>query len=256
MRTSARQCSRRRAGRAVAAAVAGVVLLAGCSGGGGSDDDAASSSSTSTPASETAAADLASALLPAEAFGPDARVAPVPLEQLRAGAGLAALGEDLTVTPESCAAAVQGTQPDLDAFDDVAGVSATSASTVTVEVLLQGEATENAIGLFSGAAQRCPQAQLTSPEFGQATVTFEELPVPDLGDGSAGLGYTITIPTPGGTPTAFAVLLGAVQDGDRLVVLTSLPVPTGPAGGGGELDPAAFTQLLQRAYEVQADVLG
>lgn len=267
MRNSARRFPPRRAGRGVAAVAAGVVLLAGCGGGGSGSDDAgaspsepSSTGSSSSTAAETPATELAGGLLPAEAFGPDARVAALTVEQLRAGAGLAAMGEDLTISPESCASAVQGTQPDLDAFDAVAGVSATSSSTVVVEVLLQGEATENVLDVISGAAQRCPQAQLGSPEFGQATVTFEQLPVPDLGDGAAGLRYTTTIPAPGGTPTTLTVLLGAVQDADRLVVLTSLPVPTGPAGapaaGGEEMDAAAFPDLLQQAYKVQAAALG
>ena len=50
------------------------------------------------------------------------------------------------------------------------------------------------------------------------------------------------------------VLAGAVEDGDRLVVLISLADPSG--GGAAQPDPAAFTDLLQEAYQVQADALG
>ena len=85
----------------------------------------------------------------------------------------------------------------------------------------------------------------------------------DLGDGAAALRYTTSATTPDGTHVTVPVLVGAVQDGDRLVVLISLADPTGGAAAGGTatptpaaLDPVAFTDLLQEAYQVQADALG
>jgi hypothetical protein len=250
-----------RTGGGLATALSASVLLCGCGDGGGGRDAAASSSSS--PAAGTSAPDLAGGLLPAESFGPDATVVALSLEQLRAGTGLAALGKDLTITPEACATAVQRTQPDLDAFDDVAGVSATTGPSATVEILLRGGPTEGAVDQMAQAVRRCPHAQVTSPELGTVTVDFATLPVADLGDGAAAMRYTTSVTTPDGAHVTVPVLVGAVEDGDRLVVLISLADPTGGAAAGGSvtpapapLDPAAFTDLLQQAYQVEADALG
>lgn len=249
MSTGARTARRPRAVLAAAA----VFLLAGCGGGNGPDETAASSTPT-TSSAEASTPDLASGLLTAEAFPDDATVVAVTLEQLRAGAGLSAMGKDFTVTPEECVPAVQGAQPDLDAFDDVTGVSATSPTGATVEVLLRGGPTTGAVDLLSAAVERCPQAQISSPEIGTATVTFEEVPVPDLGDGSVALRFTTAVTLPDGTQTTVPTLVGVFEDGDRLGLLTSLPIQqsaTAPAP-----DPSAFVDLLVQAYEVQADALG
>jgi hypothetical protein len=80
---------------------------------------------------------------------------------------------------------VKGTQPSFDAFDDVVAQSATIGSAATVEVLVRGGPIKDAVEQLSAAAERCPQAQITSPQIGQAAVTFEALPVDDLGDGAA-----------------------------------------------------------------------
>lgn len=239
--------------RALVAVTAGVVLLAGC-GGSGTDSAADSSAPATSSAAETSAPDLASGLLTAESFDPAATVVAVSLEQLRAGAGLAGMGEDLTVTPETCAPAVQGTQPDLDAFDDVVGLSATSPAGVTVEILLRGGPTANAVDLLAAAVQACPEAQISSPEIGTATVTFEEVPVPDLGDGAIALRFTTVVAAADGTEVTVPALVGAFQDGDRLGILTSLTDPRTPDAPAP--DPAAFAALLGEAYDVQADALG
>lgn len=235
-------------------AAAGVVLLAGCGGGNGPVEAADSSAPTTTSAAETSAPDLASGLLTAESFPDDATVVAVSLEQLRAGAGLGALGKDFTVTPPECAPAVQGAQPDLEAFEDVTGLSATSPAGVTVEVLLRGGPTTGAVDVLGTAVERCPEAQISSPQIGTATVTFEELPVPDLGDGAIALRFTTAVTLPDGTQTSVPALIGVFEDGDRLGLLTSLTDPTTP--GAPAPDPAAFTDLLEQAYQVQADALG
>ncbi|GAA3160695.1 hypothetical protein GCM10010531_10320 [Blastococcus jejuensis] len=240
--------------RALVAVSTGVVLLAGCGGGGGSETAAGSSAPATSTAAQTTAPDLASGLLTAEAFDPAATVVAVSLEQLRAGAGLAGMGDDLTVTPEECAPAVQGTQPYLDAFDDVVGLSATSPSGVTVEILLRGGPTSGAVELLASAVQVCPQAQVSSPGIGTATVTFEEVPVPDLGDGAIGLRFTTVVAAADGTEVTVPALIGVFQDGDRLGILTSLADPRTPNAPAP--DAAAFAALLGEAYDVQADALG
>jgi hypothetical protein len=240
--------------RTLVAATAGSVLLAGCGGGSGGDEASGSSSATSSSAAESSAPDLASGLLTAEAFPDDATVVAVSLEQLRAGAGLGALGENFTITPEECAPAVQGTQPDLDAFDDVSGLSASSPAGVTVEILMRGGPTTGAVDLLAAAVERCPEAQISSPQIGTATVTFEPIPVPELGDGAVALMFTTAVTAPDGTRTTVPALVGAFEDGDRLGVLTSLSDPRTP--GAAAPDPAAFATLLEQAYQVQADALG
>jgi hypothetical protein len=242
----------------LATCLASAALLTACAGGGGSDDAAASSSPSESEAEETPAPDLASGLLPADAFGPEASVVSITLEQLQQGAGaVAANAEGVEITPEACAAAVQGTQPSFDDFGDVAAESATIGSAVTVEVLVRGGPTKDAVDELADAAERCPEAQITSPQIGQATVTFEALPVDDLGDGAALLRYTTTVSLPDGTQATVPALIGAVQDSDRLVVLMNLDAGAATPGGtpAAPQDPAAFAGLLEQAYEVQADAL-
>src|SRR5688500_6428228 len=252
--------ARRRCSGVLAAALTWTMLLTAC---GGSDDGDTAATSSSTSASSSAAEenlpDLASGLLPAEAFGPEAAVVAISPEQLSQAAGLAAGAGDIQITPEECSAAVAGTQPEFDDFDDVAAQAATIGSAATVEVLVRGGPSQDAVDQLAAAAERCPSAQIESPEIGQATVTFESLPVDALGDGSAMLRYTTVISAPDGTQVSVPALIGAVQDGDRLPILMNLD--TGAAGGAAAAtpappqDPAAFGDLLAQAYEAQAEAL-
>jgi hypothetical protein len=245
--------------RAALALAASVALVTACGGGEGDEEAASSSSSpaSSSAAEESEAPDLASGLLPAEAFGPDAAVVAVTQEQLAQGAGLAASGaEGLQITPEECATAVEGTQPDFDDFDDIAAQSATIGSATTVEVLVRGGPTKDTVGQLEEAAARCPQAQITSPAIGSATITFEPLEVGELGDKAALLRYTTAVALPDGTQATVPALIGAVQDGDRVLILMNLET-AGITGGAAAApaDPAAFADLLAQAYEAQAAAL-
>ena len=233
------------------------LVLVGC--GGGDSDEAASSSPATSSAQEStteeaAASDLAQGLLPAEAFGPDATVVAVSPEQLESGAGLVA-GQDVEVSPENCRASVESTQPDLSEFEDVAAQSASAGPVATVEMLLRGGPTDDVVGSLREAAERCPEATISSSQFGEAALTFENLPVDDLGDGAAVARLTTAIAAPDGTEVSVPTLIGMVEDGDRLLVLVTVVVdPTqGEAPG---TDPAAFTALLEEAYQTQADALG
>lgn len=240
--------------RAALALAASVALVGACGG----DEATESAGSTSSSAAETRAPDLASGLLPAEAFGPDAAVVAISPEQLEQGAGAAAGAEDVQITPEECATAVEGTLPQFDDFGDVAAQSATTESGTTVEVLVRGGPTKDAVDLLAEAAERCPQAQIASPRFGQATITFEPLPVEDLGDGAALLRYTTVVALPDGTQATVPALIGAVQDGDRLLMLMNLQtsgLAGGAAPGAAPVDPAAFAELLVQAFEAQAEAL-
>jgi hypothetical protein len=249
--------SRRRTGApapVLACVLAGAALLTACNGDEGSSaapsSPAASSSPTeSAEAGAGAAGGLADGLLPAEAFGAGATVVPLSREQLEQGAGLAADPASLTITPEGCAAAVEGTQPQIEDYDEVAAESATVGGATTVEVLLQGEATAGSVQALAEAATNCPEAQISSPELGEARVTFEALDVPDLGDGAAAVRYTTTL-AQGGQEVSIPTLVGLVQDGDRVITLLTI------ATDGSQPDAAAFASLLEQAFEVQAEALG
>jgi hypothetical protein len=91
--------------------------------------------------------------------------------------------------------------------------------------------------------------QVTSPQIGTATVDHAELDVPDLGDGSAGASVTTTVTGPDGRPQSVPALVGVVQDGERALVLVSTDTQ------GDAPDPAAFTALLEQAFDAQAAAL-
>ena len=263
MPTPAGPTPRRRASAALATGLAAAALLTACSGDDGDavarSSEAGSSTAGSSTVGGSSAPDLASGLLPADAFGPDASVTAIPREQLQQGAGLVAAGPQAPqITLAACAAAVEGAQPTFTDFEDVAAESATSGSATTVEVLVRGGPTADTVALLADAAARCPQARIAAPQFGEATVTFENLPVDDLGDDAALLRYTTAVTLPNGGTATVPALIGAVEDGDRLLVLTSLDtsgIAGGPASGAPGLDPAAFSDLLERAYRTQADAL-
>ena len=242
---------------ALIGAISCVVLMTACGGGDDSTEEAAGSSSSppastssSVPAEPTGdSSGLAAGLLPAEAFGDQAQVIPLSREQLRRSAGLAADLAGLEVSPESCRKVLTGTQPPIDDYEDVAAQGATTGATTTVEVLLEGQVTDQAVATLSQAVEACPEAQISSPELGKATVTFENLDAPAVGDAVAAVRYTTTL-TQGGRKVIVPSLVGLVQDGDRLVTLLSI------ATDGSEPDAAAFTSLLEQAFEVQAEELG
>jgi hypothetical protein len=117
--------------------------------------------------------------------------------------------------------------------------SATIGSAATVEVLVRGGPIEDAVEQLSAAAERCPQAQITSP---------------NLGDGAALLRYTTVVSLPDGTQVQIPALIGAVEDGDRLLVLLNLDAGGATPGAttAAPQDPAAFADLLAQAYDTQA----
>jgi hypothetical protein len=251
---------RRRLGLLTAGLLA-AVAVAGCSseveGRASAASSTASSAASSSPGSSAAGPggiddveDLSAGLLPADAFGAGARVTPITADQIGQGsAQLGGLGlDDLTITPESCAPAVKGTQPGLDDLVGLGAQTVTVGSSVTVEVLAAGPGAATGVDDLASTVQECPQATITAPTIGTATVTFGVLDVPDLGNGSAGLTMTLALTGPDGQPVTVPLLLAMAVDGDRLISLTATD-PTGAA------DPTAFAALLQQAYEHQADAL-
>jgi hypothetical protein len=240
-----------------AAVLACAVVLAACGSdeppGGAADSPSSSppaSTSSSAPAQSTEESSrLTPGLLPADAFGKQATVVPLSREQLRRSAGLAADPADLEVSPKSCTDVLSSTQPPIDDYDDAAAQGATVGATTTVEVLLQGEETSKAVATLAQAVESCPEAQIRSPEVGEATLTFETLDAPDVGDAVAAVRYTTTL-TRNGQEVSVPALVGLVQDGDRLITLLTI------ATDGSSPDASTFTSLLEQAFEVQAEELG
>jgi hypothetical protein len=251
---------RRRLPGLVSAGLLGSLALAGC---GSEVEGAAAPSSPSGSRSSAAGAstgaldgaeDLSAGLLPAEAFGPGAQVTPVTADQLEQQqaqlGGLGGLGglRDVTITPEACAPGVKSIQPGLDDVTGLGAQTATVGATTTVEILAAGAGIAAGVEDLASTAETCPRATITAPEIGTADITFTALDVPALGDGSAGISMTLSLSGPDGQPITVPLLLGMVRDGDRLVSLTQ-------ADAAGNADPAAFTALLQGAFEQQAATL-
>ncbi|SET25474.1 hypothetical protein [Geodermatophilus poikilotrophus] len=229
--------------------VAGAVLT-GCASGA----DVREAASTAAPppsaqaAAPSAAADLAAGLLPAEAFGPGARVVPVSGEQLSRGA-LGGMGSpaDVEVTPGSCTAALQALplhQPP--AAEDLAAQVAVQGTTYTAELLAVAGPAAELVGRVPGLVAQCPQVAVSSPERGSATVDLATFDVPDLGDASVGVSVEVAVTEPGGAQREASGLVGLVRDGDRVVALATADRE------GAEPDRAAFTALLEEAYDTQA----
>jgi hypothetical protein len=72
--------------------------------------------------------------------------------------------------------------------------------------------------------------------------------VPDLGDAAVGVSVEVVATEPGGAQREASGLVGLVRDGDRVVALA-----TGDREGA-EADRAAFTALLEQAYDVQTSL--
>jgi hypothetical protein len=251
VRTLARRCLR-------AAALVPLIALTACGGDDGSDAAAESTSAEETTATTSPAPDLASGLLPADAFGAEATVVAVTREQLQQGAAQAmAAAEDAQVTPKDCSAAVAGTQPDFEDFEDVAAQAATVGTATVVEVLLRGGPVDEVFDQLAGAADRCPSAQVTAPGVGETLIQFWSPPTYELGDGSALVGMYTEATLPDGTQAVANSFIGAVRDDDRLLLMINVDTSTGlGAWGVAPDDPDVFNDVLEGAFDKQADALG
>ena len=237
---------------AVLAGAASAALLAGCAAGGNGGTAASSTSASSSSASASSSGSvsgskLTKGLLPADAFGTQATVIGLTLEQLRQSTSTLGAGATagLQVDPPSCAAAVQGTAPSFDKVDDLAAQSAVGTAGATVEALMTGGPAKGAAEKLRGAAAACPQATLTLPQAGQATIAFTTVQIKDMGDDAAALQMTTSLTKPDGTKASVPALIGAVEDHSRLLLLIT-------AGTNGVApDQAAFTALLEKAYATQ-----
>ena len=248
------------------AALTGAAALTGCGaqGASGAATDVAIAPAADTAAAPSGAlgdvADLSAGLLPADAFGA-ATVVPLTAEQLAQqaamyGGSMAGALDGLTVTPEGCRTALEAleeTQPHGEGPDGLEGFAAQLAradggTPLTAEALAAGPVVAGAVDQVVAGVTACPEVTVSAPALGSVTVAFQTLDTPDLGDDAVMVSVTATVTRAGGQPTTAPVLLGMVQDGDRLVTLLS-------TGSDAALDADAFFALLERAYEHQADAL-
>lgn len=172
----------------LAAALVAGAALAGCAGGSSAEESAATGgpSSSASPsvlpaASTSDGTDQTSGLVPAEAFGADAQVTPVPADQLVQGA--LAPGGSLAgaqVTPEACAAAVRDAASRIGGLTDLAAEVAVRGTTATAELLASGGPVADLVAGLPQQVAECPQAQVSSPEHGTATIDLAEFDVPAL----------------------------------------------------------------------------
>lgn len=208
--------------------------------------DPATATAGSTVATEPG--ELATGLLPAEAFGPGTSLqalAPEDLETYQPGR----FPEGTVIDPPECAPSAESTLP-----EDVAGQVASAPEAVYVEQIFQpyaGTALDPALiaDLFGG----CETLTVTSDQNGvQVTldITVSTLDLPEIGEDRVGLRIDADAAVTDTAPSTYTSLFGLATDGDRATIL-SLVGTTAAA-----VDEGAFGDLLAAAYDRQHDVLG
>lgn len=229
---------------AFGALVAGTALLSAC---GDQPGDAAApvSEAAATGSAPVTTDQLSDALLPAAAFGDDATVVGLSLEQLGALPDLAGLPDGATVQPALCGTALTLASTLTGSGDDLPTLVAQGAFTKdvrTLEVLADGPALDGLDLPVDQLLATCSTVTVTAADGTATTVSLSTLDVPDLGDTATGLQVTVT--HPGGTVSA---LVGVVGEGSRALLLAQ----TGAAGAAP--DQAGFTGLLTRAADAAQD---
>lgn len=230
MRTSVR--------RAVSGAALAAVLTA-C--GSSAVDEVAAPAVSQAADSATPPDQLRDALLPASAFGPEATVVGVSLDQL--GTSLPVLGdlpdtEGTTIDPALCGAAAGMLPGTPDELPTLVARAALTDDVRTLEVLADGPELEGLQLPVDQLLAACPLVTLTGADGAVTTVQLAELGVPELGTATAGL--QVTVASAQGT---LAALVGVVSEESRALLLVQ-------AGAAGALpDPAAFTALLTEAAD-------
>jgi hypothetical protein len=251
----------RRHSRSIAVLGAGLVAgaaLAGCAADQPRTAPAAATGPAESSATPTASSDLAAGLLPAEDFGEDADVDLLPFDGVPGFDHWGHWGdwghhwgdEDESATPTECQTALDEAATQFGDVQDAAGQVARADGTRTFEVLAVPAESMDVVGQFQAVVGACGDVSLTDQDgdegHGDATVSIE--PLQGLPGGMAGVSVTFSGTYTDGSWAATA-LIGVAQDGDRVLVLAQM------SHDDTALDPAAFTTLLQRAYDVQADAL-
>jgi hypothetical protein len=241
--------------RALPLALGGALLLSAVSGCAEEADGEANApaSESSAPATEETPPtddDLAAGLLPEEAFGPAATVTEVDVRELSGSASSAGVvPQGVTLTPAECTEGLGKIQPDPVKFDAVAGQSAETPRTLTVQMLLEDDEVEaGSAADFEEFFARCSHVDITAPDGSTGSLDLRPLEVPQVGDVSQGVAFTVTVGTPDGAGGAVNALMAIAVEDQRMVFLSQV------ATDGAPLDEAAFSDLFDQAYEAQEDI--
>jgi hypothetical protein len=239
------------------AALAAGGALSGCTSSwtDTTSTDAGSAKVAVAPAaatSTTSGGDLSTGLLPDDAFGQGATVKEFPLDGMPGPWGMPGRWShhddedgDGGVAPPECKAALDKARSQFTGVQDAAGKVGWADSTRTVEVLAVPKTQGDAVAAFRSVTDACGSVSFDRGP-GNGSVKLEALT--GLPDGAAGVSVTFTGTYPGGSWSSTA-LAAVAQDGDRVLGLAEM------SHDGTSLDKAAFTDLLSRAYQVQADAL-
>ena len=245
---------RRRSLPIVLAGLGVVATVAGCADSGEGEAATPASSAPASAGSSAAAEqdggspedELAAALLPEEAFGPEADVVTVDVRQVSTSV-TGGLSPDATTTPPECGQSLGATQLTPEDFGASVAQSATGPADVTVEVLAESEQLDGEAASFDELVAQCPQVTVSAPDGTTATIDFTDLAVPDLGDASDGVAFTTAVRAADGTGLTVPTFLAVALDGRRMVYLQRTGTSSAP------LDEAAFSELFEQAFAAQQD---
>ena len=224
---------------AFGAVLAGTAVLSACGGqpAGGSagpvSEAAATGSAVATPD------DLRDGLLPAAAFGEDATVVGLSLEQLGQLPALAGLPQGTSIDPPLCGAALSMLPRPGDEPPTLVATGAYTDQVRTLEVLADGSALDGLELPVEQLLAACPTVTATGADGTVTTVSLAELGLPDdLGEARAGLQVTVT-----GPDGSVSALVAVVSQGSRALLLAQ-------SGAAGALpDAQGFTDLLAAATD-------
>jgi hypothetical protein len=251
-------------GRTIPALGAGLVagaVLAGCAANQPQTAPAAATGPAESSATPGSSSDLAAGLLPADAFGAGADVEVFPFD----GApylddwdhwGPGHWGhDDESGTPTACETAMDQAADRFGDVEDAAGQVARADGVRTFEVLAVPAVPAEpgaVVKEFQAVIGACDAASFSEEhgddDHGDVQVSIDELS--GLPDGMAGVSLTFSGTYDDGSWSATS-LFGVAQDGDRVLALAQMSWDDDDT----TLDPAAFTALLQQAYDVQAKAL-
>ncbi|NYJ03759.1 hypothetical protein [Petropleomorpha daqingensis] len=212
----------------------------------------AAATSTESSAPSSSSSDLTKGLLPADAFGAGASVRTFTLADL--GSWDDGDHSMADVVPPECKAAVDQVMTQFDQPQDAAAEWARADGVQSLEVLAVPAAPVDAVAQVRSVAEACGSATFTHDDgdgdhHGSAAVTVA--PLSGVPDGMAAFSLTFSGDWSGGTWTTTSYL-GVAQDGDRVVGLAQMSWHDSDTA----VDPASFTALLDKAYQVQHDALG
>jgi hypothetical protein len=246
--------------------LAGAVLT-GCGADQTPTAPAAATGPVTTSSAPASGSDLATGLLPAEAFGQGAEIDQLPLGDgpdvdhwHHWGHGWHGWwwGDEDDATATECHAAMEQAAAQFGGVQDAAGqVARTEDGVRTVEILAVPDTPGDAVEHFRDVVGACGSVSFGEdhghgPVNGQVSV--EELP--GLPEDMAAVRVTFS-GNYSDASWSWTVLAGVAQDGDRVLALVQMSHDHDDpdSADGDALDPAAFTELLQQAYDVQSGAL-